>query len=164
MGLNMLRFSYWLIHGKLPVVGIITGANNLTAIEFAKRENIHAIRINSKNKRLVVNELTSKFGYSPNETLFVYDDILDLNAAEISLLSICVKRNSSPIFNQFIINNSLCNYITANEGGKHAVRELTELLIGINGNFEETVSKRMEHIGEYQNYLKDRNTIKLNIE
>jgi 3-deoxy-D-manno-octulosonate 8-phosphate phosphatase (KDO 8-P phosphatase) len=163
MGLNMLRYSYWLIHGKLPIVAIITGANNITAIDFAKRENIHAVRLNAKNKRKSVDELATSYGYSTKESLFVFDDILDLNAAKACGLSIGVKRYSSPLFNQFIENESLCSYITGSEGGNHAVRELSELLIGLNGNYNETISNRMIHIGSYEEYLIQRSAISLDL-
>lgn len=159
MGLNMLRFSYWLIHGKVPITAIITGANNITAVEFAKRENLHTVVLNSKNKKEVISKLAIDYGYSTNESLFVYDDILDLGAAKECKLSFCVRRNSSPLFNQFINEQGLANYITANEGGNHAIREVSELIIGLNGNYTETVSKRIEHTGDYERYLKERNTV-----
>ncbi|MFT5167829.1 MAG: 3-deoxy-D-manno-octulosonate 8-phosphate phosphatase (KDO 8-P phosphatase) [Saprospiraceae bacterium] len=164
MGLNMLRFSYWLIHKTLPITAIITGENNLTALDFAKREHLDAICLNAKNKKELLIQITNEFSVSPKQTLFVYDDILDLNAAEICHLSFCVKRDASPLFNDFIIDNGYCNYITGNEGGKHAVREIAELLIGLNGNYKETISKRMESQGAYKKYLSIRNSVNVNIQ
>jgi len=159
MGLNMLRFSYWLIHGKLPIVVIITGANNLTAIDFAKREHISAISINTKDKLATLGQITKKYGTSLNQTAFVFDDILDLNASSACQLSFCVRRKASPLFNEFVSQKHMCDYLSANEGGQHAVREVTELLIGLNGNYEDTISKRIAYDGEYAQYLAERQAV-----
>src|SRR5580698_1227362 len=43
MGLNMLRLSYWLTNSKIPLLGIITGQNNQSAIQLAKREHFNAV-------------------------------------------------------------------------------------------------------------------------
>ncbi len=159
MGLNMLRFSYWLLHGELPVTAIITGENNLSAVDFAKREHLNAVYLNTKNKKEALTHLTNNYSIDPSQTAFVFDDILDLALAESCLLSFCIKRSASPLFTEFVTNNKLANYITAKEGGEHAVREITELLIGLNGNYNETVSKRMEHIGDYKKYITTRNSV-----
>ncbi len=163
MGLNMLRFSYWLIHGKLPIVTIITGANNLTAIDFAKREHISAISINTKDKRVTLDQITKKYGTSHTKTAFVFDDILDLDASSICQLSFCVRRKASPLFNEFVSQKHMCDYLSANEGGQHAVREITELLIGLNGNYEETISKRIAYQGDYAQYLAERQAVEVEI-
>jgi len=162
MGLNMLRFSYWLIHGKLPFVAIITGANNLSALDFAKREHLHAVYLNVKNKRETISEFAQNHNINIQQTAFVFDDILDLSAAEICQLAFCVKRKASPLFEAFIKEYNLCDYISAHEGGQHAIREITELIIGMNGNFEETLKKRMAYEGDYKQYLSNRNQVEVN--
>ena len=159
MGLNMLRFSYWLLHDALPVTGIITGENNISALRFAKREHLHAVLLNTKNKKNALIKLTIDLGVSPGQTLFVFDDILDLGAAEISLFSICVNRNASPFFKNFVIKNKLCDYMTGNAGGENAIREIAELIIGLNGNYDKTIAERMKQKGNYETYLLQRNAI-----
>jgi len=159
MGLNMLRFSYWLLHGKLPITAIITGANNLTALDFAKREHLNLVHLNSKNKKETILQLANTYSLNPNQIAFVFDDILDLNAAKTCALSFCVKRNASPLFSEFVTKNKLCHYITGHESGKYAVREISELIIGLYGNFDEVISKRMEYKGDYEQYLQLRNKI-----
>lgn len=163
MGLNMLRFSHWLLYGKLPITAIITGANNLTAIDFAKREHLDAAYLNSKNKKETLNALANKYGLQTNQIAFAFDDILDLNAAEISHLSFYIRRQASPLLKDFISSRKLCNYISGREGGSHAVREVTELINGLYGNYDETILKRMEYSGDYKRYLDIRNAIDLDI-
>ncbi len=159
MGLNMLRFSYWLIQGDLPIIAIITGENNISALNFADREHLDAVFLNSKNKKEALAQLTNDFGISTDQILFVFDDILDLNVAKNCLISICVKRNSSPLFHDFIIENKLCDYITGHVGGDNAIREISELLIGLKGNYAKTINNRMKYNGEYENYLSLRKTV-----
>lgn len=163
MGVNMLRFSYWLIHDKLPVTAIITGENNLTALRFAEREHLDAVYLNSKNKKETFQSLAEDYSLNFNEIAFFFDDILDLNAAQLCQLSFCIRRNASPLFEEFIINNNFCHYISAQEGGNHAVREITELIIGLQGNYDETIFKRMEYKGDYDKYLSLRNSIAVQV-
>lgn len=159
MGLNMLRFSYWLKHQQLPFTAIVTGENNLTALRFAEREHLNATLLNAKNKRDSISRLTQTHGLKAEEIAFFFDDILDLNAAEWCGLRLCVNRNASPQFRNFVSQRNLAHYISAREGGQHAVREITELLVNLNGNFEETIERRMEHTGVYQTYITERNAI-----
>jgi 3-deoxy-D-manno-octulosonate 8-phosphate phosphatase (KDO 8-P phosphatase) len=164
MGLNMLRFSHWLKFGKLPITAIITGENNLTAIDFAKREHLNAVFLNSKNKRKTLTHLADIHALKTEQIAFVFDDILDLNAAQISRLSFCVRRDASPLFNAFVADNELCDYVSGQEGGKHAIREITELIIGLYGNYDETVLNRMEYIGKYEQYIALRNHVTTDIQ
>lgn len=161
MGLNMMRFSHWLIHGSLPYIAIITGENNLFALEFAKRECINAVFLNSKNKKALVHQFLQLHSLTPEQSCFVFDDILDVDASKECALSFCVKRRASVLFENFIRTNKYANYISANEGGNHAVREICELIIGLNGNYDETVSKRMAYQGRYEAYLNERNATTL---
>lgn len=159
MGLNMLRFSYWLIHGRLPFVAIVTGASNHTAHRFAQREHLHAVMLNAKQKGKAVEWLAKEHAFAPTETLFVFDDILDLSACAICAMAIGIRRKSGPLFTNFLIKHQRCNYLSGSQGGEHAVREITELLIGLQGNYEETVSKREAFGAEYAAYLSARDAV-----
>lgn len=163
MGLNMLRFNHWRILNMLPFVFIITGENNTTAIEFAKREHINAVYIKYPDKRKALQHIVETYDVSFNEMAFVFDDILDIDAASSCKLAFCARRNASPLFIQYIIQHKLCKYISGNEGGNHAVREISELLIGLSGQYSETISKRIEFGEEYKDYLLQRNHINTEI-
>jgi 3-deoxy-D-manno-octulosonate 8-phosphate phosphatase (KDO 8-P phosphatase) len=159
MGTNMLRFDHWLLTGHLPHVFIITGANNTTSIKFAKREHFDAVFINCKNKREALAEITEKYGLESKEAAFVFDDILDVDLATKCGLSFAVKRSASPLFTNYLVNNNVCDYITAHKGRQHAVREISELLMGLNGSYDQTISKRIQYEGDYLNYLSARNSV-----
>jgi 3-deoxy-D-manno-octulosonate 8-phosphate phosphatase (KDO 8-P phosphatase) len=49
--------------------------------------------------------------------------------------------------------------MTACQGGQHAVREICELLTGLNGNYETTIENRIRFSGDYSSYLGERNKI-----
>ena len=164
MGVNMLRFNHWRISGKVPLVFIITGENNKSAIEFAKREHLNAIYVQFLNKTEALQHITNNYDVSANETAFVFDDILDVSLSRLCKLSFCVRRNASPMFRDFIIEKNICHYITGYEGGNHAVREVTELLIGLTNQYAETIMKRIDFDEDYTLYLSQRNLITPKIE
>jgi 3-deoxy-D-manno-octulosonate 8-phosphate phosphatase (KDO 8-P phosphatase) len=164
MGINMLRFSHWLKYGQLPITAIITGANNKYAHQFAVREHLDAVYINAKDKRSTLTHLSDQFNVSPDQSAFVFDDILDLNAVELCKIAFCIKRDSSVMLNDFILRKKMCDYMSGHGGGNHAVREVTELIIGLIGNYDTCVTKRMEHSGVYAEYLSQRQNINVHFE
>jgi 3-deoxy-D-manno-octulosonate 8-phosphate phosphatase (KDO 8-P phosphatase) len=159
MGLNMLRFSFYLKHGFIPAIFIITGENNLPAIQLSKREHFRAVYIKTKNKMTALDHLTTNFGFANNEMCFVYDDILDLGLAASVSLRFFVNRGANPLLSQYVANHKLAEYYTANSGGENAVREISELAIGLLGNYNEVVIQRVEYSSSYQEYLSARNSI-----
>ncbi len=159
MGCNMLRFNHWRITSSMPCFFIVTGENNLTAIDFAKREHFNGVYTNCKNKKTALDNITEIYNVLPAETAFIFDDILDVAAAACCKLAICVRRKASPLFTEFILENLICQYVTGNEGGNNAVREVAELIVGLTGKYSETINKRIEFDSDYQQYLSQRNNI-----
>lgn len=159
MGTNLLRFSYWLKNGDLPITGIITGAENRTALFLAEREHFPVFFFNYKNKLPAFQQVCETYNLQPKEIAFVFDDVLDFSVAEQCGLRFLVQRKGSPLMTNFVKNRNICDYVTGNEGGQSAVREIAELLIGLQGNYEEVVEKRYQFSGTYATYLKLRNEV-----
>jgi 3-deoxy-D-manno-octulosonate 8-phosphate phosphatase (KDO 8-P phosphatase) len=163
MGTNILRFSYWLKNKSLPITAIITGEENESALFLAKREHFTSLFFKASNKLksfehfLNVNKLQAK------EVAFVFDDVLDLAVASQCGLRIAAYRESNPLFNQHIAANQLADYMTSSAGGKNAVREACELLIGLHGNYDEVISNRMRFSETYQQYLHQRQQVEATI-
>jgi 3-deoxy-D-manno-octulosonate 8-phosphate phosphatase (KDO 8-P phosphatase) len=158
MGVNMLRFSYWLKNDHRALkTAIITGQNNVSALHFAEREHFDGIYMAKTNKKDAFKNLLSTFNVKAEEVLFVYDDVLDLPVAEMAGLRIMINRYASPLFYHHVKSNALADYITFNEGGENAVRECCELLIAMNDNYSEVMNKRSAYLGDYESYLKERN-------
>jgi 3-deoxy-D-manno-octulosonate 8-phosphate phosphatase (KDO 8-P phosphatase) len=159
MGLNLLRFDYWLRKKRFPLVFIITGMNNQSAIEFSKREHFDGIFFNIKNKREAFESICTSSKISTHETAFIFDDILDLEVAKLSRLSFFVGRKSNPLLMEYIKQNKICNYISGFSGEDHAVREICELVIGLSGDYNRALELRIQFNGKYEEYLGKRNSI-----
>ena len=160
MGVNMLRFSSWLKTRSQLKTAIITGQKNASALHFAKREHFDMIYMGKANKSTAFHDLHTSLGLKPEEIMYVFDDVLDLPVAELAGLRIMVNRYASPLFYHHVKSNGLADYISFNEGGENAVREVCELLIGINGNYSEVMQKRSDFKGDYEQYLEERNAAK----
>ena len=158
MGTNLLRFSYWLKNNqKLPITAIITGENNHSAKKLATREHFHHIYFKIPNKALALNHLLETFKLNSEEIAFCFDDVLDFPIAKQCGLRFMIRRNASPMFKNYAIENKLCDYISAQQGGNHAVREITELIMSLNGNFNKVLGERTDFSETYTTYLQNRN-------
>jgi 3-deoxy-D-manno-octulosonate 8-phosphate phosphatase (KDO 8-P phosphatase) len=160
MGVNVLRFSYWLKNKKFPLTYILTGMTNNSAKKLALREHFDGIFINSKFKMQIVTDICTEQKLTLDNIAFVFDDILDLEVANAVGLTFRVRRSSSPLFERYVEKNNIGHYTTANSGANNAVREICELIAGTIGNYDEVVKKRIKYLGDYEKYLLERNSIK----
>jgi 3-deoxy-D-manno-octulosonate 8-phosphate phosphatase (KDO 8-P phosphatase) len=161
MGTNLLRLGYWLRHDhKMPVTGIITGAINQGVDYFAKRECLDVCIRGFTDKQIAWKYFLENFDIQPHEVAFVFDDVIDLPIAKECGLRFCINRKASPAFKQYVIENNLCEYVTANTGGEGAVREVCEFMLSIQGLYDDAVDARMEYAEDgYARYLADRKGI-----
>lgn len=152
MGINMLRFGFWLQNRTMPYTAIISGENNVTAHYWSKREHLDATFSKVKNKVEILSFLKEVHGFTPDEVLFVFDDILDLSLAKEVGYRIMINRDANPLFKEYCRENNYYDYLTSCDGGKHGVREACEHTLDLIGRFEETIEKRVAYSGEYTNY------------
>ncbi len=159
MGTNMLRYAIWRAHGRMPVCAIISGEYNPTARQFAMREHFHEVYTGMRNKVEALERFRARHGLECEEIAAVFDDINDLSAIAKCGLKILVRRDASPLLQEFVAHRSLCDYITAQEAGRFPVREASELLIGLLGNYAEVVESRMILDDDYAKYFVERQSI-----
>lgn len=159
MGVNMLRFAYYLKNKEIPYTAIITGENNKTAFHWAKREHLDDVFYKIKDKVEILNWLAANKGINKNEVLFVFDDILDLSMAKECEVRYLINRTSSLSLHNYCINNNLCDYISYNDGGNHAIREISELTISLLGNWNQVLDERIKYNNLYAPYIRKRQTI-----
>jgi 3-deoxy-D-manno-octulosonate 8-phosphate phosphatase (KDO 8-P phosphatase) len=157
MGINLLRFGFWLKTGKIPPTYIITGENNREAFQLAAREGFNGVFFGVSDKIKALEHIIKLHGFSAMEVAYFFDDVLDLSVCEQVGIRLMVRRSASPLFTNYVINNSLADYISAHEGNNFAVRELCELLLGLLENYESVVENRLKFSAAYQNYLAERN-------
>jgi len=159
LGITMMRFCYYLQHGKHAAVAVISGEQNKTALYFVQREHYNTIFYRIKDKKTALQFFCEQYHLQPSEILFVFDDVLDLSASAVAGVRIMVQHSSNLLLTDYTVKNNLVDYITANDGNNGALRETTELYMFANNNFSETIKQRVAFSEQYQNFLAQRNKI-----
>ena len=157
MGTNMMRYSYWRKNDATQMaVAIITGANNPTAIQFAKREHFYAVYSRIHDKSRAIEHFCEMNGLEPRQIACCFDDVNDFPMARICGLRFMVRRAASPLLMEFARNNDLCDYITGSQSGQFAVREITDLVMGMHNVYAEVINSRIAYDAQYQSYFEER--------
>jgi 3-deoxy-D-manno-octulosonate 8-phosphate phosphatase (KDO 8-P phosphatase) len=159
MGTNLLRFNRFLVSKNSLLTAIISGENNPLASAFAKREHFNGLYYKIRHKSEALLHFCKVNGLQPAEVAFVFDDVLDFSAAKLCSLRFMIGRKANPLLTDFAIANNLVDYITYHDGGHHAVREITELVMTLSGQFTETIQQRMEFSESYKHYWQIRNAM-----
>lgn len=158
MGTNMLRLGYWLHNDKnLPVMSIITGESNKMAVYLAEREHFNHIYFSFINKGVAFQHLLDSYNLKAEEVAFCFDDVLDFPITQKCGLRFMISRKGSPMFNEYAIKNNHVDYITGQPGGNFAIREVVELILGLQGQYDKALDIRTEFGKDYEDYLKQRN-------
>ncbi len=164
MGTNLLRYSLWKHHQKLPITGIITGEENPSAQSLAKREHFHHMYFQAKNKAAVFAAFCKTHALRPDEVVFFFDDVLDLEVARQCGARIMIGRQASLMLTAFAKSHGMVDYITGSNGGNHGLREGCELMMGLLGLYDNVVTERMRYSADYQLYLGQRQEINTVVE
>ena len=96
MGINMLRFGYYMLSGQIPYTAIVTGETNQTAFKWAKRERLDNVFFQVKHKVDLLSLLKNNQNIEPDQILFVFDDILDLSLAREVGARFLINRKANP--------------------------------------------------------------------
>jgi 3-deoxy-D-manno-octulosonate 8-phosphate phosphatase (KDO 8-P phosphatase) len=159
MGINMMRFHYHLQKNIMPITAVISGEHNRLSYQWAQREHLHAVYAGIKHKEVALEDICKTYHIKPEEVLFVYDDVLDLSLAAKAGLRFLVHHAGNPAFESFCVRNELADYLTQQEGGHHAIREISEAVMQYSGDYDLTIRHRMEYSKPYLDYLEARNKI-----
>jgi 3-deoxy-D-manno-octulosonate 8-phosphate phosphatase (KDO 8-P phosphatase) len=159
MGTNMLRFGLWLRQKRMPVCALISGENNMAAKQFAQREHFDAVYAGMQDKRLAVDHVCHRHQLKTEHLACIFDDINDLGMARACGLRFLVIRSASPLLTAYITTAGLCDYVTANTGGNHAVREIAEIMLGLMAMYQRVVQARAAVDTSYSDYFSQRQSI-----
>ena len=159
MGTNLLRYALWRARGALPVAALITGADNPSAREFARREHFHAVYHGARNKTAAIEAFCASQRVSSEHLLCIFDDVNDLGMAFACGIRVLVRRTASPLLHDYVTRQHLCDYITGHSAGAHAVREVCELMLGLLGAFDAVVASRVAWDTEYARYFAARQAV-----
>ncbi|MBL7933647.1 MAG: phosphatase [Bacteroidia bacterium] len=159
MGANLLRFSHYLKHGNMPLSAIISGEKNETAFYFSKREGFRYSYFKVPHKLEALKSLCEKEKLKPEEVAYFFDDVLDIPIAELCGIRIMVNHKVNPLLINYFKKHKLVDYLTSGTGSQYAVREACELLMGLNGNFDDVITGRKDNSRQYQDYIEMRRKI-----
>ncbi|MBI3990869.1 MAG: HAD-IIIA family hydrolase [Candidatus Omnitrophica bacterium] len=87
---------------------------------------------NVKNKSMVYQKLLRKYRITPDEVCYVGDDLPDLSVIRQTGLSAAVPDAAEDVRNA-------AHYITRRKGGEGAVREIVELIMKVQGKWENVI-------------------------
>ncbi|MBC7391023.1 MAG: hypothetical protein H7329_17590 [Opitutaceae bacterium] len=163
MGINMLRFALWLKSGIVPQVFIVTGLKNVSAQAIANRECFSALYLECINKTCAMEHIYKQYGISASDMVCFFDDILDVPMARDCSLRMYIHRKSKLLFEKYLVENGLCDYVTMSESGEPAIREICEFLLGMGGIYSDTISQRIAFSSQYKEFLVQRKLIDLQL-
>ncbi|MEO8590992.1 MAG: hypothetical protein ABI432_16560 [Flavobacteriales bacterium] len=158
MGVNMLRFGLWSQNNEqLPYAGVITGQHNKHAERFAQREKFHGLYMGFIHKPLAFDAFLSEHGLSAEQVAFFFDDAIDLSVADRCGMRILIRQPASAFFAQHSITRGSVDIATALNGGANGLREATDVLLALMGQFRTSIDQRAAYSEGYQRYLQARN-------
>ncbi|MCG9879165.1 MAG: phosphatase, partial [Bacteroidia bacterium] len=108
---------------------------------------------------IAIDHFCKQQGLQTSEVCYVFDDVLDISIAAVCGLRVLIRRKANPLFNDYLIRNHYVDYITAEMSGGFAVRETSEVLMGLNQNFDACMNERKDFTSVYQDYLGKRQSI-----
>jgi 3-deoxy-D-manno-octulosonate 8-phosphate phosphatase (KDO 8-P phosphatase) len=160
MGLNLLRYAHFVKHGRMPVTLIISGEKNQSAFHYCEREGLTYSFFKIPHKIHALDFLCEQEKLNPSEVAYFFDDVLDVPVAEKCGLRVQVNQRANPLFTQYCISHGITDYLTASAGGNFAVREATELLIGLYDDYDNVIEGRIRNSKNYQKYISQRREVK----
>lgn len=163
MGTNLLRYALWRRNGRLPVSAIISGEDNPTAARFAAREHFDVVYQGVRDKSSAIDHLCATHAVARDRIACVFDDVNDLAMARGCAVRVLVRRRASPLLERYATARSLCDYVTAAEGGRHAVRETAELLLGLLGEADVVFDSRIDFDQRFSDYLAARQAVETDL-
>ena len=98
-------------------------------------------------------------GFKPDESIFFFDDVLDLNVCRLAGIRAQILHGYSPLFDAYVVNNDLADIVSTVTGGQHAIRQLCDYLLYISGYGEKVIDERIEYTGLYSDYIRDRKKV-----
>jgi len=107
-------------------VAIISIKNSQALYERAKDLGIRHVIMGSENKALAAKELIGSLGLNPSEVCAVGDDLPDLGLFSVAGIKIAVRDAVKEVRQE-------ADIITQSNGGRGAVREISELILKSKG-------------------------------
>jgi 3-deoxy-D-manno-octulosonate 8-phosphate phosphatase (KDO 8-P phosphatase) len=108
---------------------VITGSSSTPVEKRLNKLGINMVYQNVKDKMMLLKTLMAEHSFSSAETLYMGDDIPDLDVMKICGLSCCPADSSRDIL-------AIADYISPVKGGEGCVRDVLEKLMRVQGKWE----------------------------
>jgi 3-deoxy-D-manno-octulosonate 8-phosphate phosphatase (KDO 8-P phosphatase) len=122
---------YLLKQAGIPTI-LITAKGSRAIRPRARDMRVEAVYENISPKSAVLDKILRKYGLTSDEVCFVGDDLVDLCLMQSVGFPIAVFNAAAEI-------KQSASYITVREGGRGAVREVTELILKAQGKWGELI-------------------------
>lgn len=113
---------------------IITAKKSRVNHRRAKELKVHRIEQNVRDKRRALEKALRKFRLQPEEACYIGDDLVDLPALGLAGLAVAVSNAVEDV-------RQRAHYVTAQPGGRGAVREVADLLLKAQNKWAEATLK-----------------------
>ena len=113
-----------LVMGRLVGVkrAVLTGRNSLIVDRRCRELRFDVVKLGRFDKTAALREILKETGCSPEDTLYMGDDLIDLPAMYEVGVSVAVPAAPQEL-------RDYCDFVTKCEGGRGAVREVTDLVL-----------------------------------
>lgn len=162
-GVEMLRLGFYMAFGKMVKTGIITSSINLKAHEFGNREHFNNVYCESRDKAIAFQHFMDTHKLQPSQVICLFSDVNDAAIARQAAISFVVGRACNPVFMEYLIKDRLVDYISSCHGDENAVREFSELLLGLLDNHFDVMDERAHYGQSYIDYGQAKAMINTNI-
>lgn len=163
LGLNMLRFSFWLKTNSILPVVIISGAENPNSKALSQREHFNFLLNGVFNKGKSLDVLSESHGLDIRNAALFFDDLNDLSMLPKCGVTSMIGRDASSASQKIIHAKYKLDYISNFESGGYALREIFERMLEDLDMLENIIDHRSELSDAYLDYMKDREKIKLKV-
>ena len=123
--------------------GIISGRTSTALVRRARGLQIEYLRQGSENKTKVFDELLGLAQVHENEVAFVGDDLNDIPLMLRSELAVAVADAAEE-------TRAVAHLVTRTAGGAGAIREVIEVILKVQGRWEEVTEKYLKAVGSRQ--------------
>lgn len=159
MGVNLVRFAFWLKNSEMPRSAVITGKQNHYAESFAQRERMHGVYMGFSHKPDAFDAFLAEHALKAKDVAFIFDDVLDLSIAAKCGVRIMIGSSPTAWLVDQVIARGEVDIVTGNNGGENGLREATDVLIDLLGNGNKVLEHRVGFSAKYQQYLSERQAI-----
>lgn len=105
---------------------LLTGRDSPTAARRAKELRFAAVKLGRFDKQRALHEILKETAVDAAATLYMGDDLIDIPALDLAAVAVTVPAAPADV-------QARCDLVTRAPGGSGAVREIIDILLGLQG-------------------------------